>query len=300
MAQCRIKPHGETKKPWLMRLTAAPAVRRRTVRPSRSLLAALGAVFLILAPAQVALAWGRMGHRASANLADSRLSPRTRAIIRDLLEPGESLADASTWADEHNRDIRGSGAWHFVNVPISSSHYNSRDCRPQGCVVSKIAEFRAILLDRNASRARRRTALRFFVHLVQDLHQPMHVADRNDRGGNALQLRYGRYDNTNLHQVWDSGLLSRAYRHEDDLMHKLQELANRPESRDWLKGRVEDWADESLEVGRRAYRVPGSNATLRTGDTLGSEYERENLPLALDRLARSGTRLAALLEAILK
>ncbi len=226
--------------------------------------------------------------------------PARRAVIRELLEPGESLADAATWADEHNREIRGSALWHFVNVPISSAHYDSRDCRPQGCVVSKIAEFRAILRDRSAPRTRRRTALRFFVHLVQDLHQPMHVADRNDRGGNALQLRYGRYDNTNLHQVWDSGLLYRAYRHEDDLMHKLQELADRPESRDWIKGRVEDWADESLEVGRRAYRIPGSNASLHSGDTLGRDYERENLPRALDRLARSGVRLAAMLEETLK
>jgi hypothetical protein len=300
MAQRPIESHGETKLPFLMRQIAGPVDRRRTARLTRSFLAGLGAVFLVLAPAHAALAWGRMGHRASAKLADSRLSPRARAIIRELLEPGESLADASTWADEHNREIRGSAAWHFVNVPISSSHYSSRDCRPQGCVVSKIAEFRAVLLDRNAPRGRRRMALRFFVHLVQDVHQPMHVADRNDRGGNALQLRYGRYDNTNLHQVWDSGLLSRAYRHEDDLMHKLQDLADRPESRDWRKGRVEDWADESLEVGRHAYQIPGSDANLRTGDTLGGAYERENLPLALERLARSGVRLASMLEEILK
>jgi nuclease S1 len=269
-------------------------------RSTRFIFAALGTVVLVLAPAQVALAWGRMGHRASAKLADSRLSLRARAIIRELLEPGESLADAATWADEHSREIPGSAQWHFVNVPISSSHYNSRDCRPQGCVVSKIAEFRAILADRAAPRARRRIALRFLVHLVQDAHQPMHVADRNDRGGNALQLRYGRYDNTNLHQVWDSGLLSRAFRNEDALMRRLEELAGRPESRDWLKRRVEDWVDESLEVGRRAYRIPGSNATLRSGDTLGRNYEQENLPLALDRLARSGARLAYVLEEVVR
>ena len=143
-------------------------------------------------------------------------------MIRELLEPGESLADASTWADEHSRDIPGSMSWHFVNVPIWAHHYDPRDCRRQGCVVSKIADFKATLQDRNLPVARRRTALRFLVHLVQDVHQPMHVADRNDRGGNNVQLRYGRYDNTNLHQVWDSGLLSRAFRNEDDLMHHLE------------------------------------------------------------------------------
>jgi nuclease S1 len=256
---------------------------------------------LIDGTAGSALAWGRMGHRASARLIESRLSPQARAIIRDLLEPGESLTDAATWADENSREIPGSAAWHFVNVRISSPHYSPRDCRPQGCVVTKIAEFRTILADQHAPRSRRRMALRFFVHLVQDLHQPMHVADRNDRGGNNLQLQYGRYDNTNLHQVWDSGLLGKRYRRETDLLHELEVVANRPESRDWLKGRIEDWADESLEVGRRAYvAVPGSNVMLRTGDSIGREYENQNLPEAVERLARSGVRLASLLNEILK
>jgi hypothetical protein len=246
------------------------------------------------------LAWGRLGHRASARLAESRLSPQAKAVIRDLLEPGESLADAATWADENSRDVPGSSAWHFVNVPISAHHYDPRDCRPRGCVVSKIAEFRAILIDPHAPRSRRRTALRFVVHLVQDLHQPMHVTDRNDRGGNNLQLRYGRYNNTNLHQVWDSGLLSQGYRNETALVRDLEDLAHQPESGLWLKGRIEDWADESLEVGRRAYLIPRSNALLRSGDAIGRDYERANLPLVVDRLARSGVTLAFLLNEILR
>jgi nuclease S1 len=126
----------------------------------------------------------------------------------------------------------------------------------------------------------------------------MHVADRNDRGGNSVQLRFGRYDNTNLHQVWDSGLLSRAYRNEDVLRHHLETLAKKPEAKDWLKGRTEDWADESLLVGRRAYSIPGSDRTLRSGDSIGLDYEIENVPRAADRLARSGVRLAVMLEEV--
>ncbi len=190
---------------------------------------------LIAGSPPTAHAWGRLGHRASARLTESRLSPRARALIQDLLEPDESLADASTWADEHSRDIPGSASWHYVNVSIASAHYDRRDCKARGCVVSKIAEFREILADRHAPRARRRQALRFFVHLVQDLHQPLHVADRRDRGGNSLQLRSGRYENTNLHQVWDSGLLRSRYRLRDEpeLVADLKALADRPESRGW-------------------------------------------------------------------
>jgi len=273
---------------------------RRRLRVTRAAMPVLFGVALLACWAGPACAWGRLGHRASAKLAESRLSPEARAVIRDLLEPGETLADASTWADENSREISGSAAWHYVNVHISSLHYTSRDCRPQGCVVSKIAEFRAVLSDKNAAKTRRRTALRFFVHLIQDLHQPLHVADRSDRGGNNLQIRYGRFDPTNLHQVWDSGLLRSRYRNENDLWRDLSDLADQPASRDWLGGRIEDWADESLEVGRRAYQEPRTGLSLRSGDSLSRDYERENVPRAVERLARAGVRLAFLLNDLLK
>src|SRR5439155_23299903 len=136
--------------------------------------------------------------------------------------------------------------------------------------------------DRRAPRARRPQALRFFVHLVQDLHQPMHVADRDDHGGNRLQLRFGRSEATNLHQVWDSGLLRQRYRERDEpkLVDELKAMADRPESRGWNRGRIEDWADESLALGRRAYRVPGTDRSLRPGDMIGREYEDSFLPAA--------------------
>ncbi len=245
------------------------------------------------------LAWGRMGHRAAAKLAESRLSPQARALVRELLEPGESLADASTWADENSREIPGSASWHYVNVPVSHDHYSPRDCRPSGCVVSKIGEFRAVLLDPRASRAKKRIALRFLVHLIEDVHQPMHVADHEDRGGNALQLRHGRHDATNLHQLWDSGLLRERYRDEDELLRELKTLANGPESRDWRGKSVVHWADESLALGRQAYLIPDSNTRLRSGDAVPRSYDRVNTPRAALRLAQAGVRLADVLNEIL-
>ena len=251
--------------------------------------------------ARPAHAWGRLAHRASAKLADSRLSPRTRAIIRELLEPGESLADASTWADEHSREIPGSMFWHFVNVPIWAPHYDPRDCRPQGCVVSKIADFKATLQDRNAPVARRRTALRFLVHLVQDVHQPMHVADRNDRGGNNLQLRYGRYDNTNLHQVWDSGLLSRAFpqrRRPDAPARGTLQAARGARLARTGEPKIGPTKVCSSAAALTAYPAPGRRSVLaiRSAATTSGKTS----PKAVDRLARSGVRLAAVLEEVFK
>ena len=177
---------------------------------------------------------GSAGHGDAWRIAPRRSSPirgfrpAARAIIRDLLEPGESLADASTWADEHNREIRGSTSWHFVNVPIWAPHYDPRDCRPQGCVVSKIAEFRAILLDHNAPR-----------------RPPPHGPSLSCAPGagpapadaRSRPKRPGRqYPPASLRAVRQHestpGLgfrvsSTRAFRNEDDLMRQLEALANR-------------------------------------------------------------------------
>ena len=139
-------------------------------------------------------------------------------------------------------------------------------------------------------------ALRFVVHLLEDAHQPMHVGDRRDRGGNNVQLQFFRDEFTNLHQVWDSGLLRIGYRHEGELTDALIGLARRPEARDWSKGQIEDWVDESLEAARQAYRIPGSKEFLRSGMRIGRDYEDANLPLAVKRLAQAGYRLSEVLN----
>ena len=105
---------------------------KRHLRDGRAgplLVSALCVVTLVgIGPAREALAWGRMAHRAATRLAETRLTPKARLLIRELLGPGESLADASTWADENNQSIPGSAAWHYVNVPISAASYSPRDC----------------------------------------------------------------------------------------------------------------------------------------------------------------------------
>jgi hypothetical protein len=236
-----------------------------------------------------------MAHRAATRLAETRLTPRARAVIRDLLEEGESMADASTWADENSRAIPGSAGWHFVNVPLNADRYSPRDCH-DNCVVSRLEEFRRVLADPKAPRDRKRMALRYVIHLVEDAHQPLHVGDNRDRGGNNVQVRFFRDDFTNLHQVWDSGLLREGYRGERDLVNDLLEMARSPQARDWPGGTVEDWVNESLEVARQAYVLPGSRQFVRSGARLGRDYEEANLPHAARRLAQAGVRLSEVLN----
>lgn len=273
------------------RATSSTTGRRRLLATVAALLAAVA----VATPPPV-LAWGRNAHRASARLAESRLTPEARALIRELLDQGESLADASTWADEHSRDIPGSASWHFVNVPVDADRYEERYCHGD-CVVSRLAEFRRILADPTAPKARRRMALRYVVHLVQDVHQPLHVGDRRDRGGNNVQVSFFRDEFTNLHQVWDSGILRMEFRNEREASDALFEVARRPTSRDWTGGTAEDWADESLEAAKKAYIDPATRQTIRSGARLGDDYQTTHIRTVVERLTKAGLRLSEVLNA---
>jgi hypothetical protein len=277
---------------WWMGMTDGSRVAR-----GRFLAVALVCVGLVLQE-RTAWAWGRMGHRAAARLTESRLTPAARAAVRGLLAPGESLADASTWADEHRRDFPMSGSWHYVNVPITEPHFLARYCPDTGCVVTKIGDFRRILADPKSPRVERQQALRFLTHFVQDLHQPVHVGDRGDRGGNDLQVQF--FDQgSNLHRVWDSGMIERYYHDESALYVDLGALARDEATDEWSGDSVEGWADESLAAARRAYLLPGTDLPLRRGSKLGTAYQDENLPVARRRLAQSAVRLANVLNATL-
>ena len=183
---------------------------RRSATMLRLALTRSLASLLIIQFATPAWAWGRLGHRVIAKLAERHLTPATKAAIAELLEPGESLADCSTWADEHRRELPKTAPWHYVDVPLDEPRYDDRfagDAPAKGYIVPKIREFKAILKDRSRPVEERRFALRFLVHLVEDLHMPLHVGENHDKGGNTLQVRW--FDRgSNLHRVWDSGIIA--------------------------------------------------------------------------------------------
>lgn len=258
---------------------------------------AVFAVLATVAPARDARAWGKVGHRAVTLAAEHRLLPGARAKIYDLLDAGETLADASLWADEHRRDVPGSGAWHYVNVPLAEVHYDARFCPPAGCIVSKIRESCATLASNASPRDERQRALRWLVHFVEDLHQPLHVGDLGDRGGNDLQVRFlGR--GTNLHRVWDDEIIERHSIDESLWAAELDTLIQRDGARGLSGGTVENWADESLAAARVAYAPPRSPAVLKPGALLGEEYFEATLPLVERRLAQAAVRLSSMLNEI--
>jgi nuclease S1 len=246
-----------------------------------------------------AMGWGRLGHRVAGRIAEDRLTPAARAAVRGLLAPGESLADISTWADDYRRDHRETGPWHYVNVPIAEPKFDAKFIPPEGCVVTKIDDFRKILADPNAPREGRVQALKFLTHFVQDMHQPLHVGHRDDRGGNNMQVQF--FDKgSNLHAVWDSGLLERAGRDEPTYVGFLSGTITPELAGAWSSGTTVDWADESLGLARKAYRDPTTGAEMKSGARLGQPYQDASLPLAEKRVAQAGVRLAWILNDIFK
>jgi hypothetical protein len=130
-------------------------------------------------------AWGRLGHRVTARIAEKYLSAKAKAAIAALLDDGESLADASLWADEHRRELPKTAPWHYVDVPLDEPRYDrkfSGDVPDKGCVVDKINEFRLVIKDQTKTIEQRRFALRFPIHSIEDRHMPMHVGDNHDKG----------------------------------------------------------------------------------------------------------------------
>ena len=224
--------------------------------PRQSWFAFALTLLVALQTATPAYAWGRLGHRVISRLAEKHMTPAAKAGVAALLEPGESLADASLWADQNRGRLPKTAPWHYVDVPLDEPKYDPKYSGPAiGCVVDKINEFRLVIKDKTKTVEERRFALRFLIHCVEDMHMPMHVGDNKDKGGNQTQVRF--FDKgTNMHRLWDSDMIERTGHTEEFWLADLGQL-DTPEARAAaMKGTVEDWATESLLAARQAYQVP--------------------------------------------
>ncbi len=198
------------------------------------------ALLIALQAGTPAWAWGRLGHRVISRIALMNLTPKARAAIAALLEKGESLADASLWADQNRRRLPETAPWHYVDVPLDEPRYDSKwsaDDPQHGCLVDKINEFRKTLKDTSKSIEDRRFALRFLIHCVEDMHMPMHVGDNHDRGGNDTQVQFGDRG-TNMHSLWDSGMLEHVSSDEDFWLKELTQVSDQLQSEDTQRRKV--------------------------------------------------------------
>ncbi|MGE0442635.1 MAG: S1/P1 nuclease [Gemmatimonadales bacterium] len=236
--------------------------------------------------------WGVSGHRAIGAVAFQLMTPTAQAHARQLLGD-TSFADGSVWADNLRPTLPETAPWHYVNTLIDGGPYDrNRDCPDGDCVIEAIDYFRRVLADRSAPKGARIEALKYLIHFVGDLHQPLHVGDAHDHGGNDVLVDFVDRGERRLHWVWDSGLFEAAGWTEASLTVAVAAEA-RDHRAEWQGGTVTDWAEEGRRLSRdRAYRLPASRK-------LDGAYVADNVPVAMTQLARAAVRLARMLDQVL-
>jgi hypothetical protein len=240
-------------------------------------------------PPAPALFWYDLGHRIVADIAERRLTPEAARAVRDILG-GQRMSDAAVWADNIKQYRHDADPLHYVNIPLGATSYDSaRDCPSGKCIIAAIAADRQVLANAAASPLDRAEALRFLIHFMGDLHQPLHVADDNDRGGNR-RVVWLEGDSMNLHQVWDGELLYHVGMDEATYLPRLERKMDTMNLAQLERGTVVDWAMEGHRIAvEHAYKIP------RDG-RLSAAYLEENKPLIDHALIAAGVRLARVLN----
>jgi hypothetical protein len=240
--------------------------------------------------AQPALAWGREGHQVVANIAAARLSPAAREAVDRLLH-GATLASVATWADVYGTTHPETTRWHYVDLPLSGAHYDpERDCQLTlhgDCIIAAIDRSVSILRNASRSDADRTDALKFVIHLVGDLHQPLHSSNNNDQGGVDTWVTFFG-EGTSLHSLWNGGLIEAADETTASLTRECEQLKTAVQP----GGSPVAWAEEARDVAATAvYAMP-------TDRVLSRDYFEASLTVLRLQLLRGGVRLAALLNEI--
>ncbi|WP_144096411.1 S1/P1 nuclease [Croceicoccus sediminis] len=252
----------------------------------------LAAIGLSLSLSTTAHAWGQLGHRVVGQIAADNVDGRTAANIALILDHGETLAEAATWPDEQKSDPdeywqKTSYPWHWVTVPEGKT-YDEVGAPPEGDAYSALRRFTATLRDPDATREDKALALRFVVHIVGDLHQPLHNGNGTDRGGNQFKIEWFG-EETNLHSLWDTALLEGNGLSYTEYADSLERHMTNQQKIAWWDARPETWMAESIALRDRIY--PPADAT-----SIGYSYQWTWRPVAERRLAQGGVRLAAYLD----
>jgi hypothetical protein len=290
-------------------------------------------------------AWGCKGHQTAALLAEKHLSPEAKQMVQTLLtqnpiDPAlkrfcgsfglDPMADSATWADDERAQDPTTGPWHFIDIPLGVTDEKKVEsfCGAEGCVTKAITQQLAILKDKTASGANRANALRFIIHFVGDLHQPLHGTTNDDRGGNCVPVKYFNRNphaknnsyTPNLHHIWDTEIVERDMEGAD-----VEEFANTLDAKftdslaEWQQGgmQLDAWAWESHQHSvDTAYGalpvhiapepdVPVNSCAddhniglrmLHKHIVVGAGYQDVAAAVAEERIAQAGIRLAMILN----
>lgn len=236
-------------------------------------------------------AWGQTGHRVTGAIAEKYLTTEAKAAIQSILE-NQGLAEVSTYADEmrSNPDHfwqKVAGPFHYVTVPAGKT-YSDVGAPEEGDSVTAIQHFSKVLQASDASKADKQLALKMLVHIIGDLHQPLHAGNGTDRGGNDRKLKFF-WEDSNLHRVWDSGLIDRRQLSYTEWTDFLVEKITPEQIKAWKTTDPLVYIAESSKIRDTVYPKD---------DELSWQYLYDHAPTVKQRLSQAGVRIAAHLNYI--
>jgi hypothetical protein len=283
------------------------------------------AVFAALSP-RVALAWGDEGHEIVALIADQYLDSATREKVNAMLQTdidsltAHDIANEANWADLY-RDSDRNGSrqryeqtrqWHFVDIELSGPSVDqacfghpalptgtvASNGPAQACIVDKLDQFAAELADDRTNPEERLLALKFILHFVGDIHQPLHASDAHDAGGNRKRVSAKDFGPGNLHHFWDTEFVEQFGRNSHEVAKTIAADITDEQRRTWARGTPSDWAIESFGLARdHAYGLlPEPNNEVYALDDHYISAAAQDVRL---QLQRAGVRLTVVLSGAL-
>lgn len=245
-----------------------------------------GFVVLLMCIPITGFSWGAIGHRVVGQVAMNHMSKKANKSVLEALGK-EDVAMVANWMDfiKSESDKRHMNPWHYCTIP-DSGHYEGAP--EEGDVHQMINKFIEELKTKNFS-VDEQFALKSLIHLVGDIHQPLHVGNGTDRGGNDLKLKFF-YEKSNIHRVWDSGMIDKQQLSYTEYA-KWIDTPTDEEIVLWQAGNVTDWMNESVTYRESIYDIPENK-------NLSYKYMHDHIHQVNIRLLQAGVRLAGILNEI--
>jgi hypothetical protein len=238
-----------------------------------------------------ASSWGLTGHRVVGQIAEIYLTKKANKEVKKILGT-ESLADVGNWMDfiksEPKYDFMYN--WHFVTIPDGQT-YETTEKEPKGDVIWALNKFINELKSDTLTLEEQQIALKALVHLVGDIHQPLHVGNGSDKGGNDVKLKYF-WQNSNLHRVWDSAMIDGQNLSYSEYVFRINHT-NKALVEQWQSASINDWAIESMAMRSSVYAIGEKKE-------LSYRYNYDHIAEVDQRLLQAGIRLAGVLNDIFK
>jgi hypothetical protein len=263
----------------------------KLLRGPRAPVAAL--CLLLVLPATPAWSWGPLGHLIVARIAEREAGAKARSRLRFYLEKEGGLETAARWAGDIESERPETVRWRFIHIPPNAMELDlDKQCPAQDCVTVKIREFEGIARLGVRDRTQLTEAVKFVIHLMGDLHQPLHAGYAEDESGKMIPVVLdGRP--MSLFEAWDAALVERLGTDDAAVADRLWQRITSEQRQRWSEGNLRAWTWEThLLAARLAYGALPSGSP----KALDEDYVAQSTQVIETQLMKAGVRLARILD----